>query len=182
MIKVNLLPSKIVERRKRRDFIVFVGICAIFSLVICYLFYLSLNQTIYPLKDRLSELEGEITKYQPTLKEIQRIQEENNRLHARFEAFRSVVVRQSFWPKLLYGIYQALPDTIWLDEIKADAGQNFIEIKGRSLNKTVGVAEFIKNMENSEFFSEVRFSKFSRQEVSGKEVMFFELKCFLSQR
>lgn len=181
MIKINLLPSNIVEKKKKRDFFVFAGVCAGLAFLLCYLFYLSLSQTIYPLENKLTRLKGRIAKYQPVLKEIQNIEEENNKLQVRLDTFREIVVRQSFWPKLLYGIYRSLPDVVWLEEIKGDAEKNFIEVKGGSLNKTIGVAEFIKNMESSKFFSEIKFAKFSRQEVSGKQIMFFQLKCFLSE-
>jgi len=50
-----------------------------------------------------------------------------------------------------------------------------------SLQETIDVAEFIKSMENSKFFSEVKFIQFSQQEMFSKQVMFFQLKCFLSK-
>lgn len=181
MIKVNLLPSKIVQQRRRRDFIVFVGICAVFAVAICYFFYLSLSQTIYPLENKLQELDNKIAHYQPVLKKIQQVNEKNSKLQARFSAFKKVVAEQSLWPQLLYDVYRSLPETIWLEEIKADEGKNFIEVRGRSLNETIGVANFIKNMEKYELFSDIKFTKFSRQEVFGREVMSFELKCFLPE-
>lgn len=180
MIKINLLPSRIIEQRKRRDFIIFVGMCAVLASLLCYFSYLSFNKSIYPMENKLKRLESEIARHQPLLKEIQRIKEKNDKLRARFNAFKEVVIRQSFWPRLLYSIYRSLPDTLWLEEIKGSSGQNFIEIKGRSLNKTIGVADFIKNMEDSKFFSQIKFSKFSKQELFGREIMFFHLKCFLS--
>ena len=181
MIKINLLPSRIVEKRKKRDFAIFVSICAVCALGICYLFYLSLNQTIFPLEDRLAELTDKIKQYQPVLQEIEQIKQKNKRLQDRFNAFKKVVIRQSFWPELLYFIYRSLPDTLWLDEIKSDNEKGFIEVKGKSLNKTIGVAEFIRKLESSKFFSEVRFTSFSQQELGGRQVMLFQIKCFLSE-
>ncbi|MBE0478340.1 PilN domain-containing protein [Candidatus Aerophobetes bacterium] len=181
MIKINLLPLRIREQREKRDFVIFVGICAVCALVICYLFYLSLNQSVHPLEEKLTELKNKITEHQPTLTEIERIKAENIKLQARFNVFHEVVTKQSFWPRFFYSIYRSLPDTIWLEEIKGEAGQNFVEIKGKSLNKTVGVAEFIKNLENSKLFSEIVFTKFAQQEMFGREVMFFQIRCFISK-
>lgn len=181
MIKINLLPSKILEKRRRRDFVIFVGICGIVALAICYLFYLSLNQAIKPLEKKVADIRIEVRKYEPVLKQIEQIKQENTQLQSRFYAFKGVVERQSFLPKLLYNIYLALPRTIWLEEIKSNSKDDFVEIAGKSLDKTVGVARFIKNMENSNLFSEIKFVKFSLQEVAGREVMFFQLRCFLSK-
>jgi len=43
-----------------------------------------------------------------------------------------VVIRQSFWPELLYFIYRSLPDTLWLEEIKSDNEKGFIEVKEKA--------------------------------------------------
>jgi len=182
MIKINLLPTEIVEQRKKRDFIIFVGICVVVALGICYLFYLSLDQSIYPLEQRLKELKKQVAQYQPVLQEIEEIKKENKRIRARFNAFREVVARQSFWPRLLYEIYRSLPDTIWLSEIKSNIEGGFIEIKGNSLNQTIGVAQFITNMKKSGLFSEIDFTKFSQQIIADRQVMLFQLKCFLSDK
>lgn len=182
MIEINLLPAEILEQRKKRDFVIFVGICGVVALGICYLFYLSLSQSIYPLEQRLEELNEQITQYQPVLQEIEKIKRENEKIQARFNAFKQVVIRQSFWPLLLYEIYRSLPDTIWLSEIKSNIKEGYIEIKGNSLNQTIGVAQFITEMEKSELFSEIDFIKFSQQVIADKQVMLFQLKCFLSDK
>jgi len=179
MIKINLLPQRIIQQRERKDFVIFVGICGVVALGICYLFYLSLGQTISPVENKVKELEKKIAQYQPVLKEIESIKQENNRLISRFEVFRSVIVKQSFWPKLLFSLYTCLPQSVWLEEIKGEKGQDFIEIRGKSLEKTIGVAEFIKNLEKLKIFSSIEFDKFSQQEMYGREVMSFQLKCFL---
>ena len=181
MIKINLLPLGIINQRRRRDFIVFVSICAVAAVGICYFFYFSLNQTVHPLEKELIEIKGEIAQRQPVLKEINEIEKENNELEIYFNTLKGIVVKQSFWPELLYNIYLSLPDTIWLEEIKSDAKGDFVEIRGISLQETIDVAEFIKNMESSKFFSEVKFTKFFQQEMFSKQVMFFQLKCFLSK-
>jgi len=179
MIEVNLLPQRIIQRRRRIDFIIFVGICAVVAFCICYFFYLSLAQTIRPLEKRLSEVRGKIKEYQPLLKEIEKVKKENAEIQARFDSFKQIVERQSFFPRLLYFVYKCLPDNIWLEEIKSDRKENFIEITGKSLNKTIGVAEFIKNMEKSGLFSEIRFVRFSLGKVANREVMSFKIRCFL---
>lgn len=181
MIKINLLPLGIINQRRRRDFIIFVSICAVVALGICYFFYFSLNQTVRPLEKELIEIKGKIAQRQPVLKEISKIEKENNELEIYFNTLKGIVVKQSFWPELLYNIYLSLPDTIWLEEIKSDTKGDFVEIRGISLQETIDVAEFIKNMESSKFFSEVKFTKFSQQEMFSKQVMFFQLKCFLSK-
>ena len=181
MIEINLLPSEIVKQRKRRDFIIFVGICAVVGLSICIYIYANLNQSIYPLENNLAELTAKIEEYQPILKQIANIREENSKLQGYFNTLKQVSAKQSFWPEVLYDVYRSLPDTIWLEEIKSDAKQSLMEVKGISLNKTMGVAEFVKNLERSKFFSEVQFTKFSRQEMFEKQVMFFQLRCFMSK-
>jgi len=172
MIEVNLLPQRIIQRRRRIDFIIFVGICAVVAFCICYFFYLSLAQTIRPLEKKLSEVRGKIDEYQPLLKEIEKVKKENAEIQARFDSFKQIVERQSFFPRLLYFVYKCLPDNIWLEEIKSDRKENFIEITGKSLNKTI-------DMEKSGLFSEIRFVRFSLGKVANREVMSFKIRCFL---
>jgi len=182
MIEINLLPLKILNKRRKRDFIIFVGICGVVAIVICYILYLSLYQSIYPLKERLGEIKKEIARYQPLLRQIEDVKKENSEIEAYFNAFREVVAKQSFWPRMLYEVYKALPESIWLEEIKSNLKEGFIEIQGKSLSQTIGVAEFMNNMRNSGFFSKIDFTKFSQQEVAGKQVMIFKIKCFLSEK
>lgn len=183
MIKINLLPVEIINKRRKRDFIIFVGICGVVAFLISYILYLSLYQTIQPLEQRLLDLKKEVARNQSVLQEIEKIKKDNEKLKARFYAFKQVVVRQSLYPRILYEIYRSLPRTIWLRQIKSDSKQGLLEIEGASLNQTVGVAEFMRNMmENSEIFSKIDFTKFSTQKIFGKQVMLFQLRCFLSEK
>lgn len=179
MIKINLLPPRILNQRRKRDFIIFVGICGAVAVFICYVLYLSLNQSIYPLEERLQRIENEINQYQPILKQIENLKEENNQIKARFHAFEQVVVKQSFWPRMLYQIYDSLPESTWLTEVKSDVKNNLVEIKGKSLDQTIGVSKFISNLKESELFTRIDFTKFSREKIMGEKVMRFEIKCFL---
>jgi len=181
MIEINLLPPEIIQQRKKRDFIIFVGICVAVAISICYLLYLSLAQSIYPLEQKLEDIKRQISQYQPTLKEIEETKKENAEIMARFDAFRQVVERQSFWPRLLYEIYRALPDTLWLNEIKTSQDGKFVEIEGNSLNETIGVAHFINNLKKSGIFSDIEFIKFSQHKIADKQAMLFRLRCFLGK-
>ena len=183
MIEINLLPVELIVKRKKRDFVIFVGICGVVAALICYILYLSLYQTIQPLEKRLLDLKAEIAKSQPVLKEIQKAKKENSELKNYLLSLRKVVIRQSFYPRVMYDIYLCLPDTVWLRQIKKGNTDNFLEIEGASLNQTVGIAEFMRNlMKKSNLFSKINFTKFSTQKIFGRQVMLFQLRCILSKK
>ena len=180
MIKVNLLPVSVISKRYRRDFIAFVGICAAAAVVISLFLYFSLNGTISPLTRRLDELTFEVRKHQAVVREIDLIETDNTRLERYRRSFRDVLVRQYFWPELLYAMYEALPENVWLEEIESNEKDAFVAIKGTSLSTTVGIADFIQRVEDTGFFASVQFTLITQKEMFGKKVMAFELRCFLA--
>ena len=181
MLKINLLPGEILRKRERRDFIIFVGICGLVAVLICSLYFLSFTPEVTRIKKKLALVQSQVREYQPILGQIKKINQENDQLQLCLDSLRSVVIRQSCWPWILYEISKALPENVWLKEIKKDRNTSFIKIKGSSLTQTMGVAKFIENLNHSSSFEEVNFTNFSRREIMGKMIMEFALKCELSE-
>ncbi len=180
MLKINLLPGEILRKRERRDFIIFVSICGAVAVLVCSLYFFPFNPEITRVKKRLELVQSQAQEYQPILGQIKKITQNNDQLQLCLDSLRSVVIRQSCWPRILYEISKALPENIWLKEIKKDGDTSFIKIKGSSLTQTMGAAKFIENLNHSSSFEEVNFTNFSRREIMGKTVMEFDLKCELS--
>ena len=181
MLQINLLPREILKKREKRDFIIFVGICGIVAVLISSLYFLSLIPEVTRIKRELKLVQSQVREYQPILGQIKKINQENNQLQLRLNSLRSVVIKQSYWPRILYEISKSLPENVWLREIKKDRNTSFIEIKGSSLTQTLGVAKFIGNLNYSSLFEEVNFINSSKREIMGKRIMEFDLKCKLSE-
>lgn len=180
MIKVNLLPRGIVSKRHRRDFVVFVGVCAGVAIVIASFLYFSLNQTISPLERRLDDLSFEVRKHLVVVRDIDVIKTDNTRLERYQQSLDDVLVHQYLWPRLLYVMYAALPESVWLEEVRSNEKDGFVTVKGTCLSTTVGIADFIQDMQDTGFFTSVQFIKITQKKLFEEKVMAFELKCFLA--
>ncbi|MCD6317460.1 PilN domain-containing protein [Candidatus Aerophobetes bacterium] len=181
MLQINLLPREILKKREKRDFIIFVGICGIVSVLICSLYFLSLIPEVTRVKRKLKLVQSQIKEYQPVLEQIKKINQKNDQLQLCLNSLRTVAIKQFSWPRILYEISKALPENVWLREIKKDRNTPFIEVKGSSLTQTLGVAKFIGNLNHSSLFEEVNFTNSSKREIMGKIIMDFDLKCKLSE-
>jgi len=180
MLQINLLPREILRKREKRDFIIFVGICGIVPVLICFFYFFSLAPENIRVKKKLELVQSQVRKYQPILKQISEMNQKSDQALLCLNSLKSIVNRQSYQPLILYEISKALPKGVWLKEIKKDKDTSLVEIKGTSLTQTLGVAKFIENLNHSSLFEEASFTNFSKQGIVGREVMEFNLKCRLS--
>lgn len=182
MIEINLLSKEIVQRKKIKAFVGFVSICALVSLAICALWFVTLTQEVSRSQDRLKSTKEKVRQYQPTLEEIKKYQGEISQVQSRLNAIENLTFGQSAWARILLEISRALPEDVWLkkvNEIKVEEIR-FLSIEGFSLDQTLAVANFMENLSYSPLFEDTRFYNLTREETEGIPVMQFRISCRLT--
>ncbi|RMH50436.1 MAG: fimbrial assembly protein [Zetaproteobacteria bacterium] len=173
LIRINLLPYR--ELRWRLKLLKMVSVAAAVFLSVVVLI-VTVHLVTRSHLDRL-------------VAEEQALQEENRRLKRKIGKIRNIdKLRADVEAKLgvidtlqegrfrtlrlLLAISQAIPENVWVDSIRDD-GKRF-SIHGRGESNNV-VAEFMRQLDASPSFANVRLDVIRRSEVGGVRVRSFEL-------
>ena len=181
MIRVNLLPSKLIEKKKVGAFVIFVSISILFAILICVLLFLPLRDKIQAARQRLEFEQLTLRKYQPILQKLEELKREESELQARLTSIENLIVSRSPWSQVLYEISRALPEKIWLTELTKEpqGKQQIIMIQGSSLSKTIDIGKFMENLTKSPLFAEVALLRMAKRIIDKREVMDFTINCKL---
>ena len=181
MIRVNLLPSKLIEKKKVGAFVIFVSISILFAILICVLLFLPLRDKIQAARQRLEFEQLTLRKYQPILQKLEELKREESELQARLTSIENLIVSRSPWSQVLYEISRALPEKIWLTELAKEpqGKQQIIMIQGSSLSKTIDIGKFMENLTKSPLFAEVALLRMTKRIIDKREVMDFTINCKL---
>jgi len=181
LIRINLLPRELIEKKKIGAFVVFVSISILFSVLICVLFFLPLRDELQAAKRRLELERLTLGKYRPILQELEELKREESELQARLTSIENLIVSRSPWSQVLYEISRALPEKIWLTELtkETQGKEQILAIEGSSLSKTIDIAKFMENLTKSPLFTEVVLLGMTKRTMDKREVMDFAISCKL---
>ena len=181
MIRINLLPRKLIEKKKIGAFVVFVSISILFSVLICVLLLLPLRDELQAAKRRLELEQLTLRKYRPILQELEKLKREESELQARLTSIENLIVSRSPWSQVLYEISRALPEKIWLTELtkETQGKEQILAIEGSSLSKTIDIGKFMENLIKSPLFIEVALLGMTKRTMDKREAMDFAISCKL---
>ncbi len=181
MIEINLLPAKVMQRRKMWSFVIFVAVSGLLVIFACIFFFFSIKEEVKSAQMELARVRERVNEYQPMLKELQGLKSKRLELVSRLSAIKDLIVNQLPWPLVLYEISKSLPDSIWLTELtKTIQGkEQVIAIQGYSLDETVDIGRFVESLSRSFLFEEIAVSNMSRSIIKETEVMDFRISCRL---
>ncbi len=183
MIRINLLPRELIDKKKVGGFIVFVSICTLFTILICVLLFLPLRDRIQAAKRQLEIEKLAVGKYRPILQKLEELKREESKLQARLNTIENLIISRSPWSQVLYEISRALPEKIWLTELTKEPQEKeqIITIHGSSLSKTIDIGKFMENLTRSPLFAEVALLMMTKRTIDKREVMDFTINCKLKE-
>jgi type IV pilus assembly protein PilN len=181
LIRINLLPRELIEKKKIGAFVVFVSISSLFSVLICVLLFLPLRDELQAAKRRLELERLTLRKYRPILQELEELKREESELQVRLTSVENLIVSRSPWSQVLYEISRALPEKIWLTELtkETQGKEQILAIEGSSLSKTIDIGKFMENLTKSPLFTEVALLGMTKRAMDKREVMDFAISCKL---
>lgn len=179
MIEVNLLPPELLKRKEIKYFVIFVSICGLLALLVCFFLSFGVKNEIKMAQNRLVSVQERSKERQIVMKELEEWKRKKVDLESRFKAMMNLVARKSSSPRILYEISRCLPGNIWLTGLTKDiqGKEEIITIQGNSLTQAVDIARFMENLDNSSLFKEINLYSISREKTTG--VMRFKIICKL---
>ena len=147
MAKINLLPWR-AERRahRQREFYSMLGLAAAAGLVLSFLIWFYYSQQISGQNTRNQFLQGEITKVEAKIKEIEVLDKQKDRLLARKKVIEELQANRSQMVHLFDSLVRTIPDGVALAGIKQEG--DILTLEGRS-QSNARVSTYMRNLEGS---------------------------------
>ena len=147
MARINLLPWRAERRKQRqREFGIMLGMAAIGGLLLSLLIWFYYDMQVSGQNDRNAYLQTEIDKVKEQNKEIDRLDEQKNRLLARKAVIEQLQAKRSQMVHLFDQLVRTIPEGVRLNSIK-QAGQQ-LTLEG-SAQSNARVSSYMRNLEES---------------------------------
>lgn len=147
MAKINLLPWRAERRaRRQREFYSMLGLAAAVGLALSFLIWFYYSQQISGQNTRNQFLQGEITKVEGKIKEIEVLDKQKDRLLARKKVIEELQANRSQMVHLFDSLVRTIPDGVALAGIKQEG--DILTLEGRS-QSNARVSTYMRNLESS---------------------------------
>jgi type IV pilus assembly protein PilN len=147
MPRINLLPWREAERkRKRQEFAVGAVAAIILAVVIGFLFSWQMQSAINAQNERNQLLKAEIQKLDKQIEEINGLDQQKQRLVARMEVIQQLQRSRPEAVHLVDELVRTLPEGVYLTSVKQTDRK--VQLKGVAQSST-RVSAYMRNIESS---------------------------------
>ena len=163
MIKINLLPVR--EERRRlgaRQEMMFFGLIMVLLFIGIFYFNSSLNRKTKDLRAKITQVEQDILRLDKIVKEVEKFKADKKVLEGKIAVIDQLKTNRQIQVHYLDELNKALPKQIWLEYYQQRG--DVVILRGKSL-ATDDLAGFMRNLEASDYFQDVRLDQTSQQTV-----------------
>lgn len=147
MAKINLLPWRAERRKQRqREFGVMLGLAALAGVLLSAFIWLYYNAQIDGQNERNAYLQGEITKVEAQIGEIDKLDKQKGRLLARKKVIEELQANRSQMVHLFDSLVRTIPDGVSLTSLKQEG--DLLTLQGRA-QSNARVSTYMRNLESA---------------------------------
>jgi len=175
MIHINLLPVRQIRQRLEVRNEIAIFFASVFVLVLL-LAIVTGNKisTIADLKSENKVLSTKKASYQPILNEIEKLKKDKKEQETKLEVIKKLKTGSQTTVRALDKIASLTPtNRLWLKSLKQTG--NSVDLTGIALDNAT-IAQYMKGMTNSEYFSSAELSKSDQTIIAGAKLKSFQLK------
>lgn len=176
MIRINLLPAQEVSSKLELYDQLRMGIIALIAVVAVIGFLAwDIRGKISTRKEGLNKLQTELNRLNQAgvEKKLKEFEQSMMELETKIDVIWQKKSEQAGPVHLLDGVSRSLPDRVWLSSL--DQNPKGVAIRGFAYTN-VDVAQFMANLEASDYFSDVQLVQSIQGDVEGHKVMDFTMK------
>jgi len=178
MPSINLLPWREAERKKRqRDFGVALGGAVIAAIAVIMLTMLVYSQMISGQENRNDRLTTEIAELEKSIKEIDGLERQKERLLARMEIIEQLQKSRPEIVHLFDELVRQLPDGVYLTSMKQTGSR--VEIRGVAQSST-RVSALMRQIDASEWIGDPEVDRVETKQSGNSRQS--EFVVYLKQR
>ena len=147
MARINLLPWRAERRKQRqREFGVMLGMAALAGVLLSAFIWLYYNAQIDGQNERNAYLQGEITKVEAQIGEIDKLDKQKGRLLARKKVIEELQANRSQMVHLFDSLVRTIPDGVSLTSLKQEG--DLLTLEGRA-QSNARVSTYMRNLESA---------------------------------
>ena len=152
MPRINLLPWREEERKKRqRDFMVAMGASVVAAVICVALTIFAYSQMIDNQQSRNARLESEIVELEKSIAEIDGLERQKERLLARMEIIEQLQRSRPEIVHLFDEMTRQMPEGVYLTGMRQNG--NAVEVMGIAQSST-RVSALMRNIDSSEWLTD----------------------------
>jgi type IV pilus assembly protein PilN len=176
MIEINLLPHR--ESRRIADLrqtvaILFLGLVVAFGGI--FFVARDLNADLGRAETNVRQLEAAIEQFKPQQAKVANFKKQRKRLEDKIDVIKGLERARTGPVRLFDELADLIPDRLWLESLKTKGHK--ITIGGSSLDTGI-VADFLRSLNTSDYFSEVDLRKTAGgKDVGGVKLVSFEISA-----
>lgn len=164
MIKINLLPVR--EERRRlgaRQEMMFFGLVMILVCIGLFYWWSTTSHKIKSLNRQIVQVEQDIKRLDKIVKEVEKFKKDKKVLEGKISVLDQLKTFRQVQVHYMDELNKALPEQVWL-EYYQQRGET-LALRGKSLS-TDDIAAFMRNLEASAYFQDIRLNQTNQQEVT----------------
>jgi type IV pilus assembly protein PilN len=170
MIKINLLPVREERRRigARQEQMFFILILVLVFIGVFY-WHSATNRKIKDLRGQITQVQKDIRRLDKIVKEVEKFKKDKKVLEGKIEVIDKLKQNRQVQVYYMDELNKALPSQVWLDFYQQR--EDTLILRGKSLS-TDDIAAFMRNLEASIYFEDVRLDQTSQKEMAlaGRKV------------
>lgn len=176
MMEINLLPHR--EARRAADLresiaLLFLGLIVVAGGM--FFSHKNVHSDLDMAEAMITQLEADIQRYEPQQKLVNKFKKKKKKLQNKLDVIDSLEAARNGPVRILDELTQKVPERLWLTEIVTKGKK--ITLEGQSLDTGV-VADFLRGLNGSPFFSNVDLDKTSGGKVvNGVRLVNFVIRA-----
>lgn len=137
------------------------------------LFHSDMDRQAELLQVSVRQLEVDLERFKPQQEKVAEFKAKKQALEEKLAAIRKLDEARRGPVRLLGEVGHQTPDRLWLTQLRAN--ENEVTLEGASLDTSV-VADFLRNLNDSSYFSEVDLDRTARErEIRGVKLVNFTI-------
>lgn len=175
MIRINLLPVRAIKKKetaKQQIFILVFSVAALLAIGIAV--FTVLQTKIITTKSEIQRSEKELQQLKTKIGEIENIKKLQDEVKKKLDVLNQLRKDKAGPANRLAKLSEATPDKLWLTKY-AESGNN-VSLAGTAYTEEL-IAEFMRNLQATDYFTNVELLVSQQIEVSGVKAKHFELSC-----
>ena len=164
MIKINLLPVREERRRlgaKQEQMFFFLIMILVFIGI--YYWNSSTNRRIRDLRMQITQVEQDTARLDKIVKQVEKFKNDKKVLEGKIAVIDQLKTYRQVQVHYMDELNKALPKQVWLEFYQQKA--DILTLRGKSLS-TEDIASFMRNLEASAYFEDIRLDQTSQKEQS----------------
>jgi len=173
MARINLLPWRDAERRRRkRSFAIATGLAVAAVVLIGLAVRFQIDAMISAQKERNARLQQEIVRLDGRIKEIKRLEEQKASLLARMDVIQKLQESRPEAVHLFDELVNAVPAGVFLTRVTQQG--NRVEVEGRA-QSNARVSAFMRNVQASQWIGDPQLLVIENKDQTGTGLSHFRL-------